>query len=1024
MIPLTSLARRVPLAEPPRIRPGSSKLLEQPTQSSVVPAAFALLAASLQKRTRTKRPLRVFCQCSAMLESTTEPWRWWGVDKDSWPGHLKELEDEAEDILHEFFGHDLLRPEQREVVRAAIQLKDVSVYWATGAGKSLCYQLFALLAWQRKGGVVVVIEPVIALMIDQVQNFNSAPGASSGCRACLLGSAQPDKSIVKAALEGQYALVYMTPECLTEHLLEGLRTLYQDGRLAMFSVDEAAYIHLWGHYFRPSFRNLWFAREEYPAVPFMTLSGAAPPALQRFIASELNLRIPLKSLRPMFRPNLHISCTRRESEKKDLDRIAELVSKPGSSSIVYVVVKAMARRVGRELRNRLQSLGIRVEVLTGDTPTGERADLNEAFKHDDIQVMVATSAYGMGIDKPSIDNVINYGPPKNLEDYCNQIGRAGRDGRSATCRLFLNNNDWKLFSESSTFTRELREMHKDDRQLEVDSREKMQRLATSNCCRWKSLLAHFGCEEEIPSAGCGTCDVCRKEIDLRTERLQTFTLPSHLLLEATRMATVPDAAPSKEAVLQMALATTATVESSGAAGIAHLEVIRTKLKKHELSKLYLSALLDALYGHGLVRREYVATDDFNDDAFGFILTETGAEALRSRQAIQLMPSRDLRNRTLPELWRDRLPSRPPKKDISEALEELAAVDCDDDEAKAAAAKRLQEVAKQLTSIHGSQQDLLFTQLLDALTIRLGRQASMEDFRVQYEQDSDNFHSCSIVVVSLASVRFTGVSLEKSFAIEMVVKNIVEYLGRKKQSRKSKWVQSVNKLLDAYGDQGLEIKTTCFEDNTFLCEVEVHSFFCETFKGRRSSLLSKARTSALNRARSSRGSAGENLKRLLDILTLRLGKTATSADFQYLPRNLRGSTYAFDLYIPAVQKTFKGGRCNCKSNARRSCLKRAIASLSGTKPLSLKSEKVALLKFVMDSLGRVATEDDVEISYVQLPGRSYTCNIGIPALYGRKISGRPCANKGLATKAVLEKARVELPSILKTARPIQVETEAV
>eukprot|EP00930_Biecheleria_cincta_P021684 TRINITY_DN15997_c0_g2_i2.p1 TRINITY_DN15997_c0_g2~~TRINITY_DN15997_c0_g2_i2.p1 ORF type:complete len:858 (-),score=88.18 TRINITY_DN15997_c0_g2_i2:246-2630(-) len=780
----------------------------------------------------------------------------------------------------------------------------------------------------------------------------------------------------------------------------------------MFAVDEAAYIHLWGHYFRPSFRNLWFAREEYPAVPFMTLSGAAPPALQSFIASELKLRVPLKSLGPMLRTNLYISCTRKESEKKDLDRIAEMVSKPGASSIVYVVIKARARRVARELQHRLQGRGIRVEVLTGDTPPCERSELNELFKRDEIQVMVATSAYGMGIDKPNINNIINYGPPKNMEDYYNQIGRAGRDGGSATCKLFFNNNDWKLFRES-TFTHDLQEMHEADRKLEVDSRETLQRLSACNGCRWKLLLAHFGCEKEAPAAGCGACDFCRNDLDLCTGRLKSFTLPAHLLLEAIRMATLPDAAPNKDQVLQMALvghpmhpglprcdSTLEVTNSSQHSAVAHLETIRAKMAKHELSKPYLSAVLDALYGHGFVKQEYVATDDFDDDEFVFKLTEVAEEALKHHKSIQLLPSRELRELALPPSLRDNSPSRLRKKPILEAIQELEAVDCDDDDAKAAAAQRIEELIKQLTSSYRSHPDLPFAELINLLTINFGRPASIEDLMVQYAQDSDSYYSCSIVVPSLGTERFTGVSTQKSLAIKLATRSAVCYVGRQSKNRVGR---ALSKLHDLYCNDRLETKARLSGDNTFLCEVRVHSIARTTVKGQECSNLHEAMVSAAIRACPSHGQKGlssVHLQRLLVILTLRFERPAVKQDVQYLLHEFKDKTYSYDIKVPALNATFIGGRCRTKSDARESGLRQAIADLRGQMSTQT-SRRTPLLSMLTDSLGLAATTD-VEISHLELP-EGYTCTIRIPALPNWEFSGKPCANKGASTVSAIHKA---------------------
>eukprot|EP00930_Biecheleria_cincta_P021685 TRINITY_DN15997_c0_g4_i1.p1 TRINITY_DN15997_c0_g4~~TRINITY_DN15997_c0_g4_i1.p1 ORF type:complete len:1041 (-),score=135.72 TRINITY_DN15997_c0_g4_i1:265-3387(-) len=975
------------------------KIAQRATQRSCTSAAAAFFVLSWHRRFRARYRSRVGSSSSVRMRAGAKPWTWWGVSEKHWPQHSKQLECEAKLIVKEFFGHDALRPDQWKVVQAAIQLEDVSVYWATGAGKSLCYQLFAILAWRHKKAVVVVVEPVIALMIDQVQHFNSAAGAHNGPSACLLGTAQFDETVEKAALGGHdYALVYVTPENFTEHLLAGFQTLYENDRLALFAVDEAAYIHLWGHHFRPSFQNMWFARVEYPSVPFMTLSGAAPPSLQTFIERQLQLREPFKSTGPMLRRNLHLSFRRKHTEEKDLDRIAKLVSKPGSSSIVYVVLKARARRVARELQRRLESCCFRVEMLTGDTPANQRAELNQAFQQNEIQVMVATAAYGMGIDKPGIDNIINYGPPINMEDYYNQIGRAGRDGRPAACTLYFSDDDWKLFRKASTFQHDLKEMHKEDRKLEVDSREKLHRLATCNCCRWQPILEHFGRKMEAAAEGCGVCDVCRNEQEPCTERLQTFTCPGQLLLKAVEVATMADAAPSKEEVLQVAL------ESS--ADVANLEEFRANLERHELSKAFLAAVLDALYGHGFVHQEYLPADSFNDDAFFFRLSEAGKEAMRTRQSIQLVPPPELRNLALPAPLRSNpsnAPIRSLKRQILQAVEELEAIDDDDVEAKSGAAHRVQELTQLLGGVVDSQTDTEFAPLLKTLSICFGRPASMRDLNVYYAQKTTEFYSCTLIVPSLGSERFTGVSLRKPEASKLAVRNAVAYLGHK-QRPDTDSQRAVRKLHDMYRNKGLEIKTTFDANCTFLSEIVLHALGCKTFEGLASRQLHRTRDSSIFRAcappgKSLKGSYGK-LNTLLGILTPILGRKASRMDVRFVCLDNQDKLNRFKLYVPALNRSFEGKPHRKRSDARRACLAEAITSLSGRRR---RAGNADWLRFLTASLGRTATEDDFETSYVQLPDKTYTCTLRVPALANLQICGTPHVVKGFAKLNALREA---------------------
>ncbi|CAE8666658.1 unnamed protein product [Polarella glacialis] len=229
--------------------------------------------------------------------------------------------EEAEQLLRAFFGYETWRCEQQAVVKAVVQKQDVLVNWSTGAGKSLCYQLPAVLAWRRRRGVTVVVEPLISLMRDQVVNFNKLSASSDAPRATFLGSGQSDARMDKRALEGEFCLVYVTPEKLTEGLLLGLEQLYKSGRLELIVMDEAACISLWGHDFRPSFRNMWWVREQYPQVPFMALSASMTENMRRDISEQLCFRDPLISTLPYFRANLDITCTHKEGFAKDMARI-------------------------------------------------------------------------------------------------------------------------------------------------------------------------------------------------------------------------------------------------------------------------------------------------------------------------------------------------------------------------------------------------------------------------------------------------------------------------------------------------------------------------------------------------------------------------------------------------------------------------------------------------------------------------------------------------------------------------------
>ncbi|CAE8646791.1 unnamed protein product [Polarella glacialis] len=460
-------------------------------------------------------------------------------------------------------------------------------------------------------------------MRDQVVNFNALSNASDAPRATFLGSGQSDASMDQRALEGEFCLLYVTPEKLTESLLFGLEQLYKGGRLELVVMDEAACISLWGHDFRPSFRNMWWAREQYPQVPFMALSASMTEDMQRDISDQLCLRDPFVSTLPYFRPNLDIACTHKEGFRKDMARMAEAI-KPGELTIVYVPQPSTAVKVAAKLESLLQDRGIQVGVYTGATEKWERERVQSAFVRDELQVLVATVAFGMGIDKPNVRNIIHYGLPKCMEDFHQQIGRAGRDGLPSRCVTLFGNSDWKRWF-SRYFTQQYKYWDKGDLKRHLESTEHLHQLVAGHSCRQQAILAYFGRTAEIgvlKSSRLCRCDVVAQELTKRKGK-----------------------GASKETVLKLVNWKSESFLDSVTPGIPkalvkNLRVFRGELPGARRTQSYGSEVFDMLYGDGYLTRQISRAKDLR--CYVWRLTDFGESVLTWGQPVPLLPTSKLR----------------------------------------------------------------------------------------------------------------------------------------------------------------------------------------------------------------------------------------------------------------------------------------------------------------------------------------------------------------------------------------------
>ena len=396
------------------------------------------------------------------------------------------------DALRRVWGYAAFRPLQREAMRAILDARDSLVVLPTGGGKSLCFQAPAVV----DGGLALVVSPLISLMKDQVDGLRVDGVAASYLNSTLLPHERDD--VIAAVRDGRCRLLYVSPERLVGDGSQPLRRLLQQAGVRFVAIDEAHCISQWGHDFRPEYRQLGRLREDFPSVSIHAFTATATERVRRDIAAELRLSDPLVLVGSFDRPNLTYRVLRRGSLRRQILDI--LARHDGEAGIVYCA----SRREVEELAAWLQDEGRRAVPYHAGLADDVRSRHQEMFLDERADIVVATVAFGMGIDRSNVRFVVHAGAPRSPEHYQQESGRAGRDGLPAECVLAYSPGDfvrWRQMLESNG------EWSESARALLRD----MERYASGTRCRHRALVEYFG--QPYDRADCGACDWCLHELD-------------------------------------------------------------------------------------------------------------------------------------------------------------------------------------------------------------------------------------------------------------------------------------------------------------------------------------------------------------------------------------------------------------------------------------------------------------------------------------------------------------------------------
>lgn len=511
---------------------------------------------------------------------------------------------ELHGALARVFGYAAFRPHQLEIVRGILDGHDSLSIMPTGGGKSLCFQLPAHLM----DGVCVVISPLISLMKDQVD-----AACANGLRAAALNSSlspAEHRAVREALTSSGLDLLYISPERLSA---PGFWEALASWPVAFFAVDEAHCISQWGHDFRPDYLALSGLVERFPQCPVAAFTATATPEVERDILSRLGLREPRLVRASFDRPNLFYHVLPKEEPHAQL--LSFLGGHAGESGIVY----RSTRRKVEETAAFLQKKGVKAEAYHAGLPDAERMRVQEAFRRDECPVVVATVAFGMGIDKPDVRFVAHLDLPKNVEGYYQETGRAGRDGDPAHCLLLYSAAD---MAQLLYFARQAED--EDQRGIAEKHAYAMLEYAERNQCRRKALLSYFG--EDYGEPNCGGCDVCTGEIQEEDYTIEAQKALSAMVRSGCRFGRV--------LIMDILMgADNRRIRETGFQNLPTYGVGKDRTRR------FWKYLIDALTRQGLAAME--------GDEFPYLrVTETGWETLRGApfRALRIVETRARRGR--------------------------------------------------------------------------------------------------------------------------------------------------------------------------------------------------------------------------------------------------------------------------------------------------------------------------------------------------------------------------------------------